>query len=89
MSQPRVRHDPYGLPLQPVTDARYEPRTTHGSNAPIRRLVLQLLDEQLGLLLQRGVYAHVQVTCHIQNGLLQGEISLGVERQYRYDKDEE
>jgi len=88
MAQPRVRHDVYGSPLPPLTDAHQESRVTHGHNPQIRRLLFELLNDQLDALLHRGGYGIIQLTCRVQNGLLQNQINITVDRLHHYKEDE-
>jgi hypothetical protein len=88
MPQPQVRHDVYGTPLPPLTDAAHEPRTSHGRNPDIRREALRLLDALLVRIMVRGFYGHISLECHVQNGLLQGELRHITEQVYHCAKDD-
>jgi hypothetical protein len=88
MPQPQIRHDVYGTQLAPLVDATREPRGQHGRNPDIRREALRLLDQLLAHVMVRGFYGHVVLQCHVQNGMLQGELRHVTEQVYHCPKDE-
>ena len=88
MAQSRPRHDVYGQPLPPLRDASHESRITQHQNPALRRFLLALLNEHLDALMCRGTYGELHVRCQVQNGLLMGQFTIGVEQHYRPHEDE-
>jgi hypothetical protein len=82
MALPRPRLDPYGAPLTPLAEARQEVLYERPLNQEQRRVLLQLLQEQLQSCLRRGVYAHVAISFDVQDGILQKKVSVAVRHDH-------
>jgi len=88
MALPQSRRDSYGRPLPELTDARQELLIERPYNQAKRRELLARIEELLPQILRRGTYADVVLRFSVQDGLIQKEIALGVERHFRYQPED-
>jgi hypothetical protein len=82
MTTARVRHDVYGAPLPPLTDAAQQSRASHGHNPAIHRDALRLLDTLLTRIMVRGCHGKLTLEFMVQDGKLQAEIRHTISQTY-------
>jgi hypothetical protein len=82
MASSRPRLDPYGAPLSPLAEVRQEILYDRPLNQEQRRVIAQLLQEQLHTCLRRGVYAHVTISFDVQDGIVQKKVSVAVRHDH-------
>jgi hypothetical protein len=88
MAVPRARLDSWGQPLPELAEARQAVLKDTPHNQAMRRLLHVLIEEQMGLLLRRGVHAEVTVGWVIQDGVMQEEIAVTPKRCWRKPREE-
>ena len=84
MPQRLPRRDHYGAPLPELTDAYREVLAARPSNTAHRRHISAILENVYQTLLRRDIHAEVTLSFTVVGGIIQADVQLGVQRQYRY-----
>lgn len=80
-----ARYTAYGKPIQPLAEANHEPLWDREANREARRFIKLLLDERFSEVLRRGVHCTVTIQYHIQDGIIQQDITEKIESKRRPD----
>jgi len=89
MAQRAQAHDAYGRVLPELTDAERAVLKSRPANVLQRRRIHAVLEDLYDALLRRDIYAEVSVTFRVMGGVIQGEVSTGVVRQFRWNAEED
>lgn len=87
MSHPprRVRHDAYGVPLPVLDMAQRQSLVQSEHNQAMRKYLLHLLEQDYADLFRRGMYAELTLILRIDNGSMQADVDVGIQRHHRYE----